>query len=331
MPIVSGSTVIRGSRGTPVAQDADDKLITVIQGSQGNAVAQDANDRLIAMMYGSAGTPIAQDAADKLIAVMQGDNGVAIAQDASNRMEAVLYGDTGVVAQDANNINTIGLGELGGRLGSPYYWDTRGRLFWMDDFESTVLKWNPFIGGAGPTVTRVTTTAFAKDASIELSVPATVDTYAGIEKLVYKPVGNIFGFEFAFSQDHKKGELIYVYLDVFTGTTRYEGSITIDPATGTVKLFKDDTTYYTFPNTIAVIEDINFWHRVKLVVDVQNSIYQRLLIDGYEYDISAYGIYSSASVTGASISAKVRARGDAAGTLKVYVDNAVISYMEPAE
>ena len=104
MPIVSGSTVIRGSRGTPVAQDADDKLITVIQGSQGNAVAQDANDRLIAMMYGSAGTPVAQDAANKLISIMQGSQGTAVAQDAANKLISVMQGSLGTpVLQDAAN------------------------------------------------------------------------------------------------------------------------------------------------------------------------------------------------------------------------------------
>ena len=104
MPIISGSTVIRGSRGTPVAQDADDKLITVIQGSQGNAVAQDVNDRLIAMMYGSAGTPIAQDAANKLISIMQGSQGAAVAQDAANKLISVMQGSLGTaVLQDANN------------------------------------------------------------------------------------------------------------------------------------------------------------------------------------------------------------------------------------
>jgi len=160
MPIISGSTVIRGSRGTPVAQDADDKLITVIQGSQGNAVAQDVNDRLIAMMYGSAGTPVAQDAAnklisvmqgsqgtdvaqdaanklitvinDKIIAVMQGDNGVAIAQDAANRLEAILYGDNGVVAQDAaNNLIAVMKGDY---LGALKTWkvDVEGEMFLND-------------------------------------------------------------------------------------------------------------------------------------------------------------------------------------------------------
>lgn len=72
MPIVSGSTIIRGSKGTPVAQDANNKLITVIQGSQGSPVAQDATDKLITMMYGSAGNPVAQDADDNLITAIKG-------------------------------------------------------------------------------------------------------------------------------------------------------------------------------------------------------------------------------------------------------------------
>ena len=187
MPVVSGSTIIRGSKGTPVAQDANDKLITVIQGSQGNDVAQDAANRLVAMMYGSAGTPVAQDAADKLIAVMQGDNGVAIAQDVANRLEAVLYGDTGVVAQDAannliavmkgdfggvlktwkvdsegrgemflndtediwGNINTVGLAEAAVRMGSIDSFDRRGSVFYIDTFEDSPLKWSSSFGTGG--------------------------------------------------------------------------------------------------------------------------------------------------------------------------------------
>ena len=187
MPVVSGSTIIRGSKGTPVAQDANDKLITVIQGSQGNDVAQDAANRLVAMMYGSAGTPVAQDAADKLIAVMQGDNGVAIAQDVANRLEAVLYGDTGVVAQDAannliavmkgdfggvlktwkvdsegrgemflndtediwGNINTVGLAEAAVRMGSIDSFDRRGSVFYIDTFEDSPLKWSSNFGTVG--------------------------------------------------------------------------------------------------------------------------------------------------------------------------------------
>ena len=104
MPIISGSTVIRGSRGTPVAQDIDDKLITVIQGSQGTPIAQDATDRLIAMMYGSVGNPVAQDANDKLISVIQGSTGNPISQDVANNLIAVMYGSLGnPITQDAND------------------------------------------------------------------------------------------------------------------------------------------------------------------------------------------------------------------------------------
>ena len=99
MPIVSGSTVIRGSRGTPVAQDADDKLITVIQGSQGTPIAQDATDRLIAMMYGSAGNPVAQDANDKLITVVQGDQDIDVAQTATGELITDVHGSQGVAVK----------------------------------------------------------------------------------------------------------------------------------------------------------------------------------------------------------------------------------------
>lgn len=126
MPIVSGSTVIRGSRGTPVAQDADDKLITVIQGSQGNAVAQDVNDRLIAMMYGSAGTPVAQDAANKLIAVIQGSQGAAIAQDAADKLIAVMQGSQGTAI--AQLVTGELVAQLVGSTGNAVAQDASDRL-----------------------------------------------------------------------------------------------------------------------------------------------------------------------------------------------------------
>lgn len=99
MPVVSGSTIIRGSRGTPVAQDANDKLITVIQGSQGTPVAQDATDRLIAMMYGSTGNPVAQDANDKLISVVQGDQDIDVAQTVTGELITEMHGSEGIAVK----------------------------------------------------------------------------------------------------------------------------------------------------------------------------------------------------------------------------------------
>jgi len=126
MPVISGSTVIRGSRGTPVAQDVDDKLITVIQGSQGNAVAQDVNDRLIAMMYGSAGTPVAQDAANKLISVMQGSQGTDVAQDAANKLITVIQGSQGAAV--AQLVTGELIAQLVGSTGNPIAQDVNDKI-----------------------------------------------------------------------------------------------------------------------------------------------------------------------------------------------------------
>lgn len=46
MPIISGSTIIRGSRGTPVAQDSADNLIAVIKGAYAGSLVTIAVDEL---------------------------------------------------------------------------------------------------------------------------------------------------------------------------------------------------------------------------------------------------------------------------------------------
>lgn len=54
MPIISGSTIIRGSKGTPVAQDDNDYLVTVIKGAYNGAletVALDQDHAIKAVLY----------------------------------------------------------------------------------------------------------------------------------------------------------------------------------------------------------------------------------------------------------------------------------------
>lgn len=166
MPVVSGSSVIRGSRGTPVAQDTNDKLITVvqgdqdipvtqtatgelvtemhgsegiavkqettgelisvIQGSEGVDVKQKASGELITEIVGSTGNAVAQDPNDKLISVMQGSQGVAVAQDATNRLIAAMVGSTGNPISQDIADNLIAV--MYGSLGNPITQDANDRL-----------------------------------------------------------------------------------------------------------------------------------------------------------------------------------------------------------
>lgn len=104
MPIVSGSTIIRGSRGTPVAQDANDKLITVVQGDQDIDVAQAATGELITEMHGSEGVAVKQEATGELVSVIQGSEGVDVKQKATGELVTEIVGSTGnAVAQDGND------------------------------------------------------------------------------------------------------------------------------------------------------------------------------------------------------------------------------------
>lgn len=107
MPIVSGSTVVRGSRGTPVSQDANDNLIIVVHGDQNTAVAQKVTGELITEIIGSTGNAVAQDASNRLITTIYGSAGNPVAQDASDNLIAAIKGDY------AGGLVTVAVDSLG--------------------------------------------------------------------------------------------------------------------------------------------------------------------------------------------------------------------------
>jgi len=370
MPIVSGSTVIRGSRGTPVAQDADDKLITVIQGSQGNAVAQDANDRLIAMMYGSAGTPVAQDAADKLISIMQGSQGTAVAQDAANKLISVMQGSLGTpvlqdaanrlitaivgstgnpvsqdagdnlvammygsqgtpVAQDVNdNLISVMKGDFEGALKTwkvdtdgrgemfltdpddiwnvkrtmglaehavrthapPLMFDRRGDIIHWDDFESTTRKYSSTDG----TVTRDTTRAKTRDASLKCVTGAVLNNRSGVSYTISDFFPNTkMGIQASFATG---GDVwgITVFISYYDMTDIHTWSIQLD-ADGTLRYGNTGGTWTDIGGSSSIYKqnDYNF-ATLKMVMDITNDKYERAVLFDQEYDLSAYTCYSAA-------------------------------------
>lgn len=406
IPVISGSTVIRGSKGTPVAQDVDDKLITVIQGSQGNAVAQDVNDRLIAMMYGAAGTPVAQDAANKLISIIQGSQGAAIAQDATNKLIAVMQGSQGVavaqdatnrlitaivgstgnpvsqdasdnlvammhgsegtpIAQDTNNYlitvikgmysgsletialdqdhaikavlydpiddwnktQTIGLNELGTRLGGLQRFDNRGRLIWNDDFEGTVLKWNTSIVG---TATLALSNAIAHngDGSIKLNIPTTSNSSAKMQKTFYHSLSGVYGVEIAWSSNSVSWNTFKFGFEIYDGVYKWNYYIDLLGAARSFFMREQGFGNRGIGSMTYEIADNNFWHKWKVVVNTATERIIRVMADGIEYDPSAYEVEHVLDAASPHINTFISAQNNGA-LVSIHLDDFILTQMEP--
>lgn len=325
MPIISGSSVIRGSRGTPVAQDADDKLITVIQGSQGNAVAQDVNDRLIAMMYGAQGTPIAQDVNDYLITVIKGlynGNLETVALDQDHAIKAVLYDPI----DDWNMTQTIGLNELATRLGAIQGYDNRGRLLWADDFSSSKFRMDVTEAGGGIVVLN-NDYAWSGESSARFILNGP-NTFGTLWKRFYHPQTGVYGIEMTWSSSVVLWSSLKFGLIIYDGTYKWNYYIKLGGIARPFFMREQGFGNRTIGVMTCEIADRNFWHKWKIVADTTNGVIPRVMVDGVEYDASQYSVERIANATCPHIYAFVEFNNQDVFDMDGYVDNIVLTHME---
>jgi len=322
MPIISGSTVIRGSRGTPVAQDANDRLITAIVGSTGNPISQDASDNLIAMMYGSLGNPITQDASNNIVAVMKGDNaGVleTIALDSDNAMKAVLYDNI----DEWGNTNTIGLSELAARLNSVVSYDRRGQVALVENFEGLNLQWvESGLGTAG------LSTAVVHSGNKSAVITADAAQYKRIARYESFLGAIRVGVEVAFTVSNAFVDgAIALTSRVYDGTNVKIAEILYNPVAGTLKYWNSAGAYVTFA-TVPAYVTLRTWYRFKFVVDYSTNKYIRCMFQDTEYDLSAHSFQSAASALEIRNEMWLTVFGGLVDNT-AYFDNAIITTQEP--
>jgi len=286
MPIVSGSTVIRGSRGTPVAQDDNDYLITVIKG-------------------------------------MYNGNLETVALDQDHAIKAVLYDPV----DDWNKTQTIGLNELATRLGSLQGFDNRGRLLWSDDFETPELKWN-VITTASATLALSNAVAHKGDGSIRIHIPAWSNSSATLSKTFYHPLSGIFGVEMAWSCSSILWNHLQLGLIIYDGTTRWNYYIDLLGAARTFFMREHGVGNRGVGTMTYENNDLNFWHLWKLVINTTSERIIRVMVDGIEFDPSAYEVEHAADASDPHIDAHIYVQNTGA-VMTLHVDNFILTHMEP--
>ncbi|MCK5642526.1 MAG: hypothetical protein KAJ19_17090 [Gammaproteobacteria bacterium] len=334
MPVISGSTVIRGSRGTPVAQDADDKLITVIQGSQGTPIAQDATDRLIAMMYGSAGNPIAQDAFNNLISVMKGDylgSLETVALDANFAMKAVLYDSVDVWGNQPG----VGLAEHAVRTGSPILYDRRGEVFWYNTFDQSPISMT-YAGGVTGSLSLTTTARESGQFGVKISTAIGVGANHGVRAWLPIPLLTTrIGVEAAFTIDDDE-QYKYLQCDIHTSATiSYYPRLRLDVQNSLLQ-YMDNAGVYQNIGAVVLQEDLNtplslFYH-MKLVFDLATGTYVRAMFGNIEFaGVEIAGIAMRDTGAGAQdmIDLQYVVYSNIAGGVTSYLDMLVLTRNEP--
>lgn len=265
-------------------------------GSQFKPVAVDTSGNIISVMKGADGATlrtVAVDADGNIVGVFKGDYAgtlKTIAVDTEGRIQAVLTDPEDVFG----NPHYMGASELASRLGSIRTFDRRGTTYWMDDFESSTLKWHSSTMLAGGSGAISTDTARNGDNSFKMVTDNTIHRGWQLVKRFATPKSDNVGVEINFSSASDIWELA-IELSMYQGAYHYPAWITWTESNNTLKYYDSSGAYQTINDNVHHFQDEHLFYPIKLVADFNNHKYLRLIHGETEFDLSAHNLKTVAS------------------------------------
>ena len=219
-------------------------------------------------------------------------------------------------------------GEAAARLGSINVFDRRGWTVWMDDFEAPSLKWTGAKAGVGELPILSSTTAFMGAQSVLLNVPAGAGATSYIRRGFPLIRLGKTGIEFWVQGFTKTTGYFRIDFDIWDGVNHTRARLHYDTNAGTISI-DDDALGLTVVATNIYMTTVYYFLPIKLVIDMDNDKYTRLLVGSQELDISAYSVPIIIATTARHITVTAMVVGSAADNMWMYIDNSILTQNEP--
>ena len=220
------------------------------------------------------------------------------------------------------------MAELAARLGSIDTFDRRGDVVWLDNFEDNIDKWEILLGGVGAAAVLSTEAARNGARSAKLTTGNLANNYALIRKHLPSPVPSKVGFEVSFTVDDDLNGL-YFALQLLDGVNRHVAMINYHPDTDRLYYYDNAGVEQLIAAGLNLQAAIYHFHTLKLVADMVNYRYVRLILNEVTYDLSNFTMQAIPDATLPTLWAYVAAFTGVAANLSIYVDDAIITQNEP--
>ena len=243
-------------------------------------------------------------------------------------MSGIGYPDWGKIKKGVGVSPLADLGELAARLGSINTFDRRGDTVWMDDFEHTLNKWEVVLFGTGAAG------AVSNNAARNGEYSAALTTGTGADPTVYLihhffvPVPGKVGVEFSFSSGSWPS-YVNLFLDLYDGVYHWSPNFRYNKVNSKLQVQDRTAGYVDVATSLVLKADSYHFHTAKLVVDMATGDYVRLLLNGVEYDISAYAMPRISDTSTPEATVAVVPEGNGTNSRIIYVDDVIITQNEP--
>jgi len=325
---------IQGADGATlrtVVVDSAGRMIMVPMGQSGNYLLVDADGFLAALMKGNdAGTlrSVAVDASGNIVAVMKALYGATlttVACDASGRIIMIPTDPADVWG----NAISMGNAELAARLTGLGGFDRRGNALLFDTFENGLSKGTTTLSGTGAAVELSSASSRLGGFSLKLTAGSDASRFAQYHWFLPYPVLSKVGFELSFSFD---GDTEYLQLKLvfYDGTTLHTATIRYDDDNNKVQYLDSGGTWQDLIASVGLVRTTKNYHTVKMVVDLENDKYHRVLLDKWAWTTGNLAIETSANAGTPAVEAQVRLYGASGTNAVAYVDGFIVTQNEPA-
>lgn len=220
------------------------------------------------------------------------------------------------------------LSELAVRLGSISQFDRRGDIVFMDSFENGLNKWLTFQSGTDAGIKLSTYVTTSGGYSVKLIGGKTSAYYASITNYLPYPSLSKYGFEVHFSLPVAIDKIYFEFYK-YTKTQGFEGIISYDDTNN--KLQYEDSTgvFQDIETSFTLVKSNVLFHVIKLVIDLENNKYHRLIVNETTYDLSAYDIRAIDPGLGKNIATSITLYSNSGDNDYAYIDNIIVTQNEP--
>lgn len=219
------------------------------------------------------------------------------------------------------------MAELAVRNGSINVFDRSGNVVFMDGFEYGLMPYQIYNGGTGNTVID-NTISFMGGRSAHITTGGSVGGSGNLSHYFPIQEKTSIGVEFSF-RSGANIDYIGIYIQGVTFGELRRASLYINTCNGEIFL-NNTASGKIVVDTIATGHFTNnYWHTVKLVVDLSTNMYVRALFDGYNYDISNHEIFHMASAVYSTVLVKFTALAATYSNKETWLDNIIITINEP--
>jgi len=184
---------------------------------------------------------------------------------------------------------SIDVAELSVRLGSTHRFEQTGNVLFIEDWENGLSCW--YRGGYPTDCYPVLDASYyyIKPYACKLFTDGTAGANSFIQLMLPFPYLTALGFQFSFlakdTFNFLEGEL-----HVYTGSLHYLLEVEIDVTNECIEIYATPGRMYNVYDYTIIPGATSGWHTIKIVVDFENKVYVRGLIDGTDFDLSDYAI-----------------------------------------